>query len=100
MLYLTSICDLKKQRNRDTISSTCHNFSSAESMFFGCSIVSRFWENVTRFSACWERFQDKVGRTLGRMHQSCHDFAKEVTLGLSVFVVRFSWVGKRCKHLG
>ena len=25
---------------------------------------------------------------------------KEVTLGLSVFVVRFSWVGKRCKHLG
>jgi len=26
--------------------------------------------------------------------------AKEVTLGLSVFVVRFSWVGKYCKHLG
>ena len=25
---------------------------------------------------------------------------KEVTLGLSVFVVRFSWVGKHCKHLG
>ena len=24
----------------------------------------------------------------------------EVTLGLSVFVVRFSWVGKHCKHLG
>ena len=86
MLYLTSICDLKKQRNRDTISSTCHNFSSAESMFFGCSIVSRFWENVTRFSACWERFQDKVGLTLGRMHLSCHDLAKCDTI-LTVEVV-------------
>jgi len=26
--------------------------------------------------------------------------AKEETLGLSVFVGRFSWVGKHCKHLG
>jgi len=26
--------------------------------------------------------------------------AKEGTLGLSVFVVRFFWVGKHCKHLG
>jgi len=76
MLYLASICDLKKQRNRDTISSTCHNFGSAESMFSRCSIVSRFWENVTRFSACWARFLDKLGRTLGRTHQLCHDLAK------------------------
>jgi len=82
---------------------------------------------VTRFSACWARFQDKVGR----MYQPCHDLAnrdtiltvedcyisvslhilkkgfereiwitKEVTLGLSVFVKRISWVGKHCKHLG
>jgi len=28
------------------------------------------------------------------------DNTKEVTLGLSVFVVRFSWVGKHCNHLG
>jgi len=26
--------------------------------------------------------------------------AKEETLGLRVFVVRFSWVEKHCKHLG
>ena len=25
---------------------------------------------------------------------------KEVTLELIVFVVRFSWVGKHCKHIG
>ena len=94
--------------------------------------MTRFWENVTRFSACWASFEDKVGRTLGRTHQTCHDLgkrdtiltvaeyylsvslqilkeslkreklgtAKEGTLGLSVFVVRFSWVGKHCKHLG
>jgi len=96
--------------------------------------VTRFWENVTRFSACWARFEDKVGRTLGRTHQPCHDLAKrdtiltvsvyylsvsahflkgkrerfkreklgtakEGTLGLRVFVVRFSWVGKHSKHL-
>ena len=87
---------------------------------------------MTRFSACWARFQDKVGRTLSRTHQPCHDLAKrdtiltaadcyisvslkilseslkreklgtakEGTLGLRVFVVRFSWVGKHCKHIG
>ena len=38
--------------------------------------MSRFWENVTRFSACWTCFQDKVGRTLGRTHQPCNDLAK------------------------
>jgi len=35
---------------------------------------------VTRFSACWTRFQDKVGRTLGRTHQSCHDLATRDTI--------------------
>jgi len=25
---------------------------------------------------------------------------KEGTLGLRVFVARFSWVGKQCKHFG
>jgi len=96
--------------------------------------VTRFWKNVTQFSACCTRFEDKVGRTLGRTHQPCHDLpnrdtiltvscvcvlfkcffadfegvalrekldnTKEVTLGLSVFVGRFFWVGKHCKHLG
>jgi len=55
-------------------------FGSAESMFSGCSIVSQFWENVTRFSTCWARFQDKVGRTLRRTHQSCHDLDKHGTI--------------------
>jgi hypothetical protein len=42
--------------------------------------VTRFWENVTRFSACWARFQDKVGRTLGRTYQSWHDLDKRDTI--------------------
>jgi len=42
-------------------------FGSVESMFSKCPIV-------TRFSACWASFQDKVGRTLGRTHQTRHDF--------------------------
>jgi len=48
--------------------------------FFGCSIVTRFWENVSRFSACWARLQDKVSRTLNRTHQTCHDLAKRDTI--------------------
>jgi len=35
---------------------------------------------VTRFSACWARCEDKVGRTLGRTHQPCHDLAKRDTI--------------------
>ena len=69
-----------KVHNRDTIWQACHDFGSAESMFSGCSIVTRFWENVTRFSACWASFQDKVGRTLGRTHQTCHDLGNRDTI--------------------
>jgi hypothetical protein len=42
--------------------------------------VTRSWENVTRFSACWARFEEKVGRTLGRTHQPCHTLAKRDTI--------------------
>jgi hypothetical protein len=42
--------------------------------------VTRFLENATRFSACWARFEDKVGRTLGRTHQPCQDLAKRDTV--------------------
>ena len=35
---------------------------------------------MSGFSACWESFQDKVGRTLDRTHQSCHDLAKRDTI--------------------
>jgi hypothetical protein len=48
--------------------------------FAGCPIVTRFRENVTRFSACWASFEDKVGRTLGRTHQTCHDLGKRDTI--------------------
>ena len=41
--------------------------------------MSRFWKNMTQFSTCWARFQDKVGRTLGRTHQPCHDLTKRDT---------------------
>jgi len=51
--------------------------------------VTRFWKNVSRFSACWASFQDKVGRTLGRTHQTCHDLAKHDTI-LTVFVYYLS----------
>jgi len=61
---MPSICDCDEQRNRDMIWQACHDFGSAESMFSECPIVTRFWENVSRFSACWASFQDKVGRTL------------------------------------
>ena len=80
MLFWLQMCGFEKQRNRDTISSTCHDFGYAESMFCWCIIVARFWENVTRFSACWARFQDKVGRTLGRTYQTCHDLDKRDTI--------------------
>ena len=35
---------------------------------------------MSRFSACWASFQDKVGCTLGRTHQPCHDLAKRGTI--------------------
>ena len=48
--------------------------------------MTRFWENVTQFSACWTRFEDKVGRTLGRTHQPCHDLAnRDTILTVSVY---------------
>jgi len=62
--------------NRDTIWQACHDFGRQWACFAGCSIVTQFWENMTRFSACWARFQDKVGRT----HQTCHDLAKRGTI--------------------
>jgi len=53
--------------------------------------VTRFWENVTRFSACWTRFEGKVGRTLGRTHQPCHDLAKcDTILTVSVYYLSVS----------
>ena len=60
----------------------------------------QFWENVTRFSTCWERFQDKIGRTLDRTHQTCHDLAKRDTiLTVSVHYLNVSFqflkVGER-----
>ncbi|RHN44262.1 hypothetical protein MtrunA17_Chr7g0217491 [Medicago truncatula] len=48
-------------------------FCNVESCFAGCPIV-------TRFSACWASFQDKIGRTLGRTHQTCHDLGKRDTI--------------------
>jgi len=76
--------DMKEQINRDTISSMCHDFGYAQSMFCWCIIVARFWKNMTRFSACWVRFQDKVGHTLGRTYQTCQDLDKRDTI---LFVV-------------
>jgi len=35
---------------------------------------------IVTLSACWESFQDKVGRTLDRTHQPCHDLAKRGTI--------------------
>jgi len=71
---MPSNCKVGKTWNRDTICEACHNFAMPRACFAGCPIVTRFWENLTRFLACWACFQDKVGRTLGRTHQSCHDF--------------------------
>jgi len=34
---------------------------------------------VTRFSTCLAHFQDKVGRTVGRAYQPCHDLANRDT---------------------
>jgi len=51
--------------------------------------VTRFWENVSRFSACWASFQDKVGCNLGRTHQPCHDFGNRDMI-LTVFVYYLS----------
>jgi len=49
--------------------------------------VTRFWENVTHFSACWTRFKDKVGRT----HQLCHDLAnRDAILTVSVYYLSVS----------
>jgi len=54
------------------------------------SIVTRFWQYYLSVSV--QILKESLKREkLG--------FTKEVTLGLSVFVVKFSWVGKHCKHL-
>jgi len=77
---MPSNCDCWKNHNRDMICEACHDFRGREHGFAGCPIVTRFWENVTRFSVCWVCFQDKVGRTLGRTQQPCHDLANRVTI--------------------
>jgi len=73
-------CEDRKTWNRDTICEACHDFAMPKACFAGCPIITRFWENVTPFLACWSRFQDKVGRTLGRTHQPCHDLEKYDTI--------------------
>ena len=84
-------CEDRKTWNRDTICEACHDFAMPRTCFSGCPIVTRFWENVTRFSTCWERFQDKVDCTLGRTHQTCHDLAKRDTiLTVSVYYLSVS----------
>ena len=81
----------EKQGKHDTIWQACHDFLWQWACFSGCSIVTRFWKNVTRFSTWWVRFQDKVGRTLGRTHQPCHDLAKRDTiLTVSVYYLSVS----------
>jgi len=40
MLCMPSICDCEEHRNRDTIWQACHDFGSAESMFYECPIVT------------------------------------------------------------
>jgi len=43
------------------------------------------------FLACWTRFEDKVGRTLGRTHQPWHDLANRDTfLSVSVYYLSVS----------
>jgi hypothetical protein len=79
VVFLPQNCEVGKTWNRDTICEAYHNFAMPRACFAGCPIVTQFWENVTRFSACWERFQDKVGRTLGRTYQPCQDLANRDT---------------------
>ena len=69
-----------KVKKRDTIWQPCHDFWGPNACLSWRENVTRFWENVTRFSACWARFQDKVGRTLGRTYQSWHDLDKRDTI--------------------
>ena len=47
--------------------------------------MTRFWEIMTRFSTCWARFEDKIGRTLGRTFESRRDSSFRDTI-LTVFV--------------
>jgi len=44
-------------------------------MFFWVLNRVTILKKRTRFLTCLARFQDKVGRTLGRTHQPCHDLA-------------------------
>jgi len=80
MLFMPSNCEGEKVPNRDTIWMACHDFAMPWACFEGCPIMTWFRENVTRFSACWAHFEDKVGRTLGRTYQLCHDLAKRDTI--------------------
>jgi len=73
---MPSYCKVGKTWNRDTICEACHDFAMPRACFAGCPIVTRFWKNMTRFSAWWARFQDKVGRT----HQTCHAFGNRDTI--------------------
>ena len=74
-------------------------FSNVESMFCRVSNRDIILGKRSRFSACWARFQDKVGRTLGRMHQPCHDLekhdkfftAEDWYISVSVQFLKESW---------
>jgi len=76
-------------------------FSRQWAWFSRCSIVARFWEIVTRFSACWTRFENKVGRTLGRTHQSWHDLDnRDTILPVADWYISFSLHFWRCGFEG
>jgi len=91
MLQYDSKMEFGKEKNRDTICEAFHNFGRQWACFAGCPIVTWFWENVTRFLACWAHFEDKVGRTLGRTHLPCHDLVKRDTiLTVSVYYLSVS----------
>lgn len=62
----------------------CHDLANRDTFFdYACVLFKCFFADFEG-----EALREKLDNT------------KEVTLGLSVFVVRFSWVGKHCKYLG
>ena len=53
--------------------------------------MTRFRDNVTHFSTCWTRFNDKVDRTLGRTYQPWHDLANcDTFLPVAVYYLSVS----------
>ncbi|KEH27011.1 hypothetical protein MTR_6g083130 [Medicago truncatula] len=75
------ICGLEEQRNRDTISSACHDFQAVSMVCRVLNRVTILEKRDTIFKLARYVFQDKVGRTLGHFEGELEERETWITKG-------------------